>query len=252
MAKAHSKRYHFIDEVRGFLVILMIFFHLFYDMGDLFSIGIGTTLFNFFAPAEPFFASLFIFICGMSCKLSSNNYKRGVQLLFVAMAFSIVSTIIMPDFAIYFGILHLLAFSILIFALCEPIIDKIHWLIGMILTFVLFISTYNLPNGYIGFASFSIELPGWLYSSINLLPFGLIPSNVATADYFPLIPYIFIFLCGGFYGVTVKRGNVPNFYRNMHIRPLAFVGRHALIVYILHQPVIYGILMLYNYIAGLF
>lgn len=251
MAKAKSNRYHFIDEVRGFLVILMIFFHAFYDLSDIFDIAWGVKLYNFFEPAEPIFACIFIFICGISCNLSSNNYKRGVQLLFIAMVISVVTGIIMPDFAIYFGILHLLAFAILLFALCEPVLDKINWLIGMILSLVLFISTYNLPNGYIGFGSFTLKLPKVLYNSINLLPFGLIPADVNTADYFPIIPYFFIFLCGAFYGITVRRGRVPNFFSNMHIRPLAFVGRHALIIYIFHQPVIYGIIRLWLFIKGL-
>ena len=143
MANAQRQRYHFIDEVRGFLVVLMIFFHAFYDLGWIFNMEFGRRLFDFFNPVEPIFASMFIFICGISSNLSSNNYKRGVQLLFIAMGFSLVSTIIMPDFAIYFGILHLLAFSILIFALCEPFLKKIPWIIGAILSLLLFLFSYN-------------------------------------------------------------------------------------------------------------
>ena len=78
------RRIYFMDEVRGFDLILMVFFHAFFVIGYLFDFAWGRELFLFFNPAEPFFAGLFIFICGISCRLSHSNWKRGGLLLLVA------------------------------------------------------------------------------------------------------------------------------------------------------------------------
>ena len=120
-----SARIHFMDEVRGFDLLLMIAFHAFYTMGAIFDISIGTTLFAFFAPAEPFFAGVFIFICGISCRLSHSNWRRGLLLALVAIGMSVVLWFFMPKEMIWFGILHFLAVSILLFALLRPLLDRI-------------------------------------------------------------------------------------------------------------------------------
>ena len=38
----------------------MVFYHAFYSMSEFFNIAVGTKLLDFFTPAEPFFAALFI------------------------------------------------------------------------------------------------------------------------------------------------------------------------------------------------
>ena len=63
-------RIYFMDEVRGFDLLLMVAFHGFYTAGYLFGFRPAAWLFNFFNPVEPFFAGLFILICGISCRLS--------------------------------------------------------------------------------------------------------------------------------------------------------------------------------------
>ena len=118
-------RIHFLDEVRGFDLILMVFFHAFYVIGYLFKYSWGAWLFQFFNPAEPFFAGLFIFICGISCRLSHSNWKRGGLLALVAVGMSLFLYLFMREEMIWFGVLHFLAVSILLFALLRPLLDRI-------------------------------------------------------------------------------------------------------------------------------
>ena len=118
---AGKKRIYLLDELRGLAVFCMVFYHAFYSMSEFFNIAIGTKLLDFFTPAEPFFAALFIVISGISSRLSHNNTKRGVRLLCVALALTVVTAVIMPMMhfegaEIYFGILHLLSLSMLIFS----------------------------------------------------------------------------------------------------------------------------------------
>lgn len=76
---AGKKRIYLLDELRGLAVFCMVFYHAFYSMSEFFGFEIGTKLLDFFTPAEPFFAALFIVISGISSRLSHDNTKRGVR-----------------------------------------------------------------------------------------------------------------------------------------------------------------------------
>ena len=100
------RRIHFLDEVRGFDLILMVFFHGFYMLGWIYDVAFGRTLFQFFRPVQPLFAGLFIFICGISCYLSHSNARRGLILAGISVGISLFLYLFMRDEMIWFGILH--------------------------------------------------------------------------------------------------------------------------------------------------
>ncbi len=247
MAKhTSSRRIHFIDEVRGFDLILMVFFHAFYTMGWLLEWPIGKTLYFFFEPAQPFFAGLFIFICGLCCHFSHNNWLRGGVLALVAVGMSAFLYFFMPDQMIWFGILHLLAVCILLYALLRPLLDRIPPWLGILLAATLVILTWHLPkytsvtHTYFGVEGiWSIAVPESLTSNPWLHPLGL--GYIRSADYFPLLPWFFVFLAGSFVGIWATRGKFPKWTYRSHVPFLSTIGRHTLIIYVLHQPVIYGI-----------
>ncbi len=68
--------------------------------------------------------------------------------------------------------------------------------------------------------------------------FGFPSKDFASADYFPLLPWFFIFFAGFFFCRMFKTG-FPAFSEKIPCPFFALVGRHALPIYILHQPVIY-------------
>ena len=84
-------RIHLLDELRGFALLCMIFYHAFYTMFMLFHMEIGAQLIRFFMPAEPFFAGVFVLISGISSHLSKNNWSRGGKLLAVSMLITAVT-----------------------------------------------------------------------------------------------------------------------------------------------------------------
>ena len=73
----NEKRIVIMDEIRGFAVFCMVFYHMFYAMYAFFDISAGKQLFDFFMPFQPLFAWIFIFISGMSSRLSHHNTLRG-------------------------------------------------------------------------------------------------------------------------------------------------------------------------------
>ena len=73
----------------------------------------------------------------------------------------------------------------------------------------------------------------WLY------PLGL--GEFEGADYFPLLPWLFCFLAGSFAGVWAKAGKFPGWMYKSRARWLSWLGKHTLVIYVVHQPVIFGL-----------
>ncbi len=254
--KISSRRIIIMDELRGIAVFCMVFYHLFFQLSELFHFDFGSKLLTFFMPLQPIFAALFIIISGISSRLSKSNFKRGSKLFLIALAFFGVTVYVLPlagieSAKIYFGILHLLSICMLLFALLRPLLDKIKPETGVLISMVLYLLTYNVTQGYIGlFNIFKINLPEYLYNTSFLFPFGFFNSTFFSADYFPLFPYFFIFITGTFLGINIVNGTLPEWSYKTRVRFFAFVGRSALIIYVLHNPLIYGLIKIIDLIVN--
>ena len=251
---AKPGRIYILDAVRGFCVLLMVFYHGFFTVGFLFEVDWIYALFEFFMPVEPLFAGMFILICGIACRLSRSNLKRGLKLSAVAIGVSAVTCTMahfgeVPEIAIWFGILHFLAVGILLFALTERVFKAVPPLAGILVSALLFIVFFRTESGIIGIGSLSVCLPDWLYSGFALYPLGFSPA-LAAGDYFPLLPWIFVFLAGSFFGAYFKEGRIPALFYQNRFRAFGFIGRNALIIYIVHQPAIYALAYAAEWLAA--
>jgi uncharacterized membrane protein len=252
MAEKKS-RIEIIDGIRGIAIIAMVVYHGLYDVNQIFEFNLiifGINFFHVFSYLEPAFAGLFILLSGVSSRLSHSNLKRGLQLAVIATLLTICTIIYTKvsgdNESIFFGILHLLAAAILIFALLKPLLDKIPAYVSLPLWTVLFVCTLNIwKHYYIGIMGlFGFTLPEFITNNEFLFAFGIPSSNFFSADYFPIIPWIFIFLIGTVLGVYVKQRRLPEKFYTTKVPFFAFAGRNTLLIYIIHQPVIYGILYL--------
>lgn len=243
--RAKSKRRVVVlDELRGLAIVLMVFYHAFYLIGYTFDAPLCRTLFQFFYPVQPFFAALFVFLCGISCNFSRNNVKRGLLLAAVAILLSAVLwcavfwRMLTPDNYIWFGVLHLLAVSILLYALLKPTLRLLPPWLGLLLCAVLFLLTYHLPDangGYFGMKGlFMWAVPTASQDNPWLYALGLCPVTL-SGDYFPLLPWFFCFLGGTFVG----RWKTPKWAYRSRVPFLAAVGKQSLWVYLFHQPALY-------------
>ncbi len=246
MARSRGGRIHFLDEIRGGAIILMVFFHALYTMAFMFDLSFASKLYYFFLPISIWFAGLFILVSGISCRLSHSNYKRGGKLFAISLALTFVTWLLdnklgFSGTVIWFGILHLLSVSMLIYALLSRWLDKIHPIISIVAFGLLFAVTMNLDDGYLSFGQYAFQLPEVLRNCRYLFPLGIVAPNFYSADYYPLFPWLFLFLIGASIGRWFKGGNLPNFCYNEHFRPIAYCGRHTLVIYLAHQPIIYGV-----------
>ena len=236
----------------------MLFYHSFIFMYEQFGISFGYRAFSFFKPVQPFFSCAFIFICGICCRFSHNNVKRGLKLLVLAFALSFISIVVLPDIGfanteVHFGILHLLSVSILIFAALERPLSKIPALLGILISAFLLFLFRDWTDGVISlWGGISYTLPASVHEISWLYPIGIKPYGFYSADYFPLIPYIFVFLMGSYAGVYLRDGHVPDFAYRIHLKPLYFLGTNALVIYLVHLPSIYVILSFYEWLVSHF
>ena len=242
-----KKRICFLDELRGFAVLCMVFYHAFYLLGTFFNWYWANGLFDFFMPVQPIFAGIFIFICGLSCTLSKSNLKRGAVLLAVALGFTFVTSVIMPamgfvECEIYFGILHFLAVSILIYSLLSKAIHKTLPFAGILFCAVLYAFTSGIGEGTLRYGELiTFTLPESLYESNTLMILGIHSHDFFSADYFPIFPDIFIFFAGVFSGVIFLKKGYPDWCGKKRIPFFGFLGRNALLIYVVHMPVIYAL-----------
>ena len=253
---AAKNRIGLMDDLRGFCVLCMIFYHGFLLAFSSFGVVAGGQAYDFFRPVQPFFAGTFILLCGISCRLSHSNRDRGLKLLAVALAINLITILGLPrlkplgfDFSgteIWFGILDLLAVCILFFALTHRVLDWLPPAAGAYLMLVLWYVTRFVEAGQIGFPGELVKtLPAEWSTHFWTFPLGIHTATFWSADYFPLLPWMFLFLAGCYFGIYIREGHVPDFARKSRLgRPINWLGRHALLVYIVHVPAWFVVLEL--------
>lgn len=252
--KEGIKRIYFLDELRGFAIICMVIHHMFYDFGFVLGFSWGYEIFDFLCYLQPFFWAVFIVTSGICSRLSRNTVKRGIIVLCAGLAVTLVTAVIMPMMKIYgaeiyFGILSCLGSCMIITGLLMPVIEKTNKIFGMALSLLLFFATYGISSKKILFGL--ITLPGVLYKSNWLCPLGFFNSSFESADYFSIIPWLFMFLFGAFLGQYAKDGAFPKTLYKSRVKLLQKVGKNSLWVYLLHQPVLYGIMYIIAVIMAL-
>lgn len=240
----NKNRVGFLDELRGLSIILMVVYHFVYDLVFIHNVDFPLFYSNAVNLLRDIFAGIFIVISGISCNYSKNNLKRGIKIFLFGMALTVITYFFIEDELIVFGILHMLGISIIIYGILSKMIkDKKHEIIYAVFFIVLFIITLNIENGYI----LNIELPFSLYEKSYLFPFGITNASFFSSDYFPLIPWAFLFFSASFVGVYIKNNRLPQFFYKTHFKGLAFCGRHTLFIYLSHQVLIYLILRIVFY-----
>jgi len=178
----------------------------------------------------------------MSSNFSRNNLKRGLIIFGCGMLMTIGTWIFMPSQFIVFGILHFLGIARIIFGLLEKPVKKLNKIAGFVVFLVLFALTKTMPYGYLGVWDKQVwELPDVFYQSKLLFAVGLPHPTFSSGDYFPVIPWIFLYLAGYFFfGILKERGLEGRSFKS--VKTLSFIGNHTLLIYVFHQPVIYGVL----------
>ena len=231
-----SRRIWEIDFLRGLAIILMVCYHLLFDLGEFVGVerflGWSTDLSSTaWTIAQYFFAGLFVLLSGISGTLSRSNLRRGLRLLAISALVSAATYIFDPSSAVYFGILQCLAVSMLLYG---AFFEKARAAATAAVGVAVFGSAAALPALRQALA----VRTDWL------MPLGLHSPSFSSFDYFPLVPWFGVFLIGSALGKSVyasRRSLLPWRLPRTFVN---FAGRHSLLIYIVHQPVIMGVLYL--------
>lgn len=223
-----------IDFLRGLSIILMIGYHLLFDLGEM--AGVKSVLFfstDLWSPAwiaaQDFFAGLFVVLSGASSTLSRGNVRRALKLLAVALLVSAATFVFNRAATVHFGILHCLAVSILLYGLAfEKAKPAILAAAGAAVIGLSLAKPLVLKGVAIGF--------DWL------LPIGIHSPRYGSFDYFPLLPWFGVFLAGAALGKSVYAARKSLLPVRLPVTFVNIAGRHSLLIYIVHQPVILAVL----------
>jgi uncharacterized membrane protein len=233
----------FIDQIRGFVIVNMVIYHFCYASVKLY--GAQWAWFRGFAAGawQEFICCSFLIIAGLCTRFSSNRWKRSLIVGLCAAIITIAAYLFNKNQPIVFGILHCMAVCMLITAATYKLLDRTNAIVGIAVSIALALITWHTTRGYFGFGELSFKLPTALYETNALFAFGIKSKSFRSVDYFPLFPYLFVFLAGRFLGAYTEK--LPKSLYSVPFDPLAFLGRHSLIIYMIHQPIIIAAIYLF-------
>jgi uncharacterized membrane protein len=246
-----SKRFIEIDLLRGFAITIMVFGHILWDLDFYGLFPLDRELYSIFSKTAPPLFFLLVGMCiiiGLKKKefkdIDEENkyYKhlviRGLKIIGLGMILTMVTMIFLPTRPILFGVLHCIGLSIV---LSVPFLKYRNY---NVLFSVSFIS-----------AGFLIGLQTINNPTLFHLIIGLRQADIwkYTIDYFPLFPWFGICLLGIVIGDWLYCGErrifrIPDLSKYRPAKMFSWIGKHSLGIYLMHQPVIAGVILIYNYI----
>jgi uncharacterized membrane protein len=235
MPRVEPARFERLDALRGVAMVWMALFHLAFDLNH----------FGWLQPRQNFYTdalwtvqrsaivSLFLFCAGLSLAAALHAgqsrpkfWKRWAQIAACALLVSIGSALTFPKSWISFGVLHGIAAMLVLARLASPLKGWL-WPLGLV----------------------CVVLPLWLqhpfFDSRATNWVGLVTRKPVTEDFVPLLPRLGVMLFGLAAGQWLLRARAAWLSGTLPApaRPLALLGRWSLSFYMLHQPVLIGLLM---------
>ena len=234
-ASTHAPRFERLDALRGVAMVWMALFHLAFDLN----------YFGWLRPRQNFYTdpwwtvqrscivSLFVFVAGVSLAVALHGgqtwprfWRRWAQIAGCAVLVSLGSALMVPNSWISFGVLHGIALMLVLARLAAPLKGAL-WPLGAL--------CIALPT-FVQHPFFDARWSNWV---------GLVTHKPVTEDFVPLLPWLGVMLLGLAAGQWLLRAR-PQWLSGplaAQARPLALLGRWSLSFYMLHQPVLIGILM---------
>ncbi len=226
-----------LDALRGLTVISMVAYHAVWDLVYIYGVNLQWYRSSGAFLWQQSICWTFILLSGYCFSMGRRPARRGLTIFLCGAAVTLVTLVFMPEDQILFGVLTLIGSSMLLMSVLGRPLSRLPAAAGLALFFAVFCGTYHLQLGRF----FGLAVPAGLYR-LGLVGafFGTPPEGFFSTDYFPLLPWFALYVCG-FY---LRRLITKPFLQKCPL--LEWIGRHALIIYLAHQVVIYGLLTLWN------
>lgn len=221
-----------LDALRGVCILCVIVVHFLFDLS--FFGGLSLTLPAWYVFLQEYGGAIFVVLSGVCVTLGSKSVRRGLIVFACGMLITAVTYGMYrlgmsgADVVVKFGVLHLLGVCMLVYPAFKKLPPAMLTVLGLVIAIT-------------GYAIRGVVVPQrWLF------PLGLTYEGFTSSDYFPLFPQLGYFLIGAAIGKTAyreKRTLLPGAFQQTPVaRFFCWCGRQSLFIYLLHQPIVYGLL----------
>lgn len=230
-AGSRPRRLPLIDVARGLLLLAMASYHFSWDLANVRLVSWGVAVDPLWRAYAMAIASGFLLLSGLSFRLAERRgfdpFRYGARLIRLALAAAAVSVatyLMFPDAWVFFGILHMM----LLASLLAPMLVRLPSAVLVLLAVIALV----LPHMW---RSPIFDGIGWGF-------LGLAETPPVSNDLVPLFPWIAPYVVGLVIGGPLahlaerRTGPLPR-----GSNWLAWIGRHSLVFYLLHQPLLYGL-----------
>ncbi|WP_353893944.1 heparan-alpha-glucosaminide N-acetyltransferase [Proteinivorax hydrogeniformans] len=221
-----KKRIWEIDYLRVIAIALMIVFHIVYDLNAFTDVEIDLTGFWYWVGRSA--ALTFMVVSGISSGFSKRPFNRGLVVLGYGMIITAVTYIFMRESFVFFGILHLLGVGMLV----SPLLHKLNkWILLVLSLIIIYLKAF---------------VESILLHTTLFVPLGIRNYGFSSIDYYPLVPYLGVFMLGVFiYKVYYYKGkSLFNF--SLENEFVTWTSQQSLKIYLIHQPIILAIIFAYQ------
>ncbi|MEG2698886.1 MAG: heparan-alpha-glucosaminide N-acetyltransferase domain-containing protein [Ruthenibacterium sp.] len=236
-------RYELLDTIRGTVLVSMVLYHAAWDVVYLLHAPWAWYRGNAAFVWQQSICWTFIVLSGFCWSLGKRQLRRGLLVFGAGAVITAATLLVMPENRVVFGVLTLLGSCMMLMIPLEKLLRKVPAAVGLCGCAVLFVLTRNINAGYLGFGTWNlIRLPAWLYHGLFAAYLGFTQSSFISTDYFSLLPWLPLFVLGYFAFRICRDKGILNPWCMHGIAPLSFLGKHTLLIYMLHQPVLYLLL----------
>lgn len=229
-----------LDALRGVCILCVIVVHFLFDLS--FFGGLDLTLPAWYVFLQEYGGAIFVVLSGVCVTLGSKSVRRGLIVFSCGMLITAVTYGMYrlgmsgADVVVKFGVLHLLGVCMLVYPAFKKLPPAMLTVLGLVIAIT-------------GYAIRGVVVPQhWLF------PLGLTYEGFTSSDYFPLFPQLGYFLIGAAIGKTAyreKKTLLPGSFQKTPVaRFFCWCGRQSLFIYLLHQPIVYGLLELVLLLRG--
>ncbi|MDO4292457.1 MAG: heparan-alpha-glucosaminide N-acetyltransferase [Eubacteriales bacterium] len=233
-----KERYALIDAIRGLTVLSMVIFHFSYDVFMVY----GRDPAWYGRPAvcawQQSICWTFILVSGFVWSWGrKSNLRRGIALNLLGLLITAVTAIALPQETVRFGVLNFLGCAALLMIPWERGLRRILAPAGLLGSFLLFWLCRGIPEGFVGVEGlFELRLPEQLYRVGFLAPLGFPGPDFSSSDFFPVLPWFFLFSGGYFFQrIFMERESWKRLAR-LRVPLLDWLGRKSIWIYLIHQP----------------
>lgn len=241
-----KERIYWIDNIRAIAMISMVLYHTVWDLVYMYGMNWQWYRSDLAFMWQQSICWTFILLSGFCWNFSKNPLKQGMIVSGAGIIVTVITMVFSYESRIVFGVLTLIGASALLLIPLQKTFEKMPAWTGFVMMFFMFACTYLINDGYLGIFRLELaELPQSLYANFFSTFLGFTEWGFFSADYFSLMPWAFLYFAGYFLYRLWREKKIPGaMCMNRKMPVLTSLGKKSLLVYMLHQPLIYMILFL--------